>query len=312
MESKELRSIINRYLFVPISEELASQVQDVVVTLVSEITTEMVTKYAKSVFKNQVDWSFKNAIQTKYKEQVGETLTMPNIIYLILEGYTLKKMIQSDVIDVNLKAKTSLIVRNCAVTRKGDWDGIVCSKWLIEIYEYYEEYSKKKVINNFAYNDLLKAVLPHTQWVDTGLEMTEKAVYDQIRSLCASGVRGKLSWYISSQEFKSIGSPFVKAYLLAKKMVKELNWKYISESPIEIMRVALGEDAKKRKQLAKIVPDVTTGVAKEQIVKPIECSSILLARIAEGKNTMLDERMFSALELGVYLYYELLLETFNS
>ena len=312
MESKELRSLINGYLFVPISEELAGQLQAVVATQVSEMTTETVTKYAKSVFNNQEDWMFKNAIQTKYKELFGETLSMPNIIYLILEGYTLKLMLQSDTIDVNLKAKSSLIVRNCAVTRKGNWDGIVCSKWLIEIYEYYEEYSKKKVINNVAYNDLLKAVLPKTQWVDTGMEMSEKAVYDQIRSLCASGVRGKLNWYISSQEFKSISSPFVKVYLLAKKMAKEWNWKYISESPIEKIRVALGEDAKKRKQLGKIVPDVTAGVAKEQIVKPIESSSILLARIAEGKNTMLDERMFTALEFGVYLYYELLLETFNS
>lgn len=312
MESKELRSFINSYLFVPISEELAGQLQAVIATQIPEMTAETVTKYAKSVFKNQEDWTFKNAIQTKYKELFGESLTMPNIVYLILEGYALRLTVQSDTIDESSRAMFSLIVRNCAVTRKGNWDGIVCSKWLIEIYEYYEEYGKKKVINNVAYNDLLKAVLPKTQWVDTGMEMSEKAVYDQIRSLCASGIRGKQSWYISSQEFKSISSPFVKVYLLAMKMVKEWNWKYISESPIEKMRVALGEDAKKRKQLGKIVPDITTGVAKEQIVNPIEGSSILLARIAVGKNTMLDERTFTALEFGVYLYYELLLETYNS
>ena len=312
MESKELRAVINRHLFVPVSEEMARQLQDVVVTQMSGITAETVTKYAKAVFRNQVDWTFKNAIQTKYKEQFGESLTMPNIIYLILEGYILRQMIQSDAIDVNLKAKSSLIVRNCAVTRKGNWDGIVCSMWLIEIYGYYEEYCKKKVINSVTYYNLLKAVTPKAQWAETGLVISENAVYDQIRSLCANGVRGELSWYIRSHEFKSISSPFAKVYLLAKKMVKEWNWKYISDSPIEKMRVALGEEAKKRKQLGKIVSDVTTGVAKEQIVKPIEGSSVLLSRIAEGKSIMLDERMFSALEFGVYLYYELLLETFNS
>ena len=75
MESKELRSFINSYLFVPISEELAGQLQAIIATQISEMTAETVTKFAKSVFKNQEDWTFKNTIQTKYKEQFGGTLS---------------------------------------------------------------------------------------------------------------------------------------------------------------------------------------------------------------------------------------------
>ena len=311
MESKQLTNAINKHLFVPIPEDLAGHLQEVVVNHVSGMTADLVTNYANAVFRNQVDWKFKNTVQTKYKEQFGGTLTLPNIVYLILEGYALRQMVESDTFDSGQKAKFSLIVKNCAVIRKGSWDGIVCSKWLIEIYGYYDEYSKKKVIKNVAYSNLLKAVVPKVQWAETGLEITEKAVYDQIRSLCASGVRGELNWYIN-HEFKSISSPFAKAYMLAKKMVKEWNWKYISDSPIEKMRMALGEESKKRKQLGKIVEEVTAVIAKEQLVTPGEGSSILLSRIVEGKNAMLDERMFSALEFGVYLYYELLLETFNS
>ena len=312
MESKELTNAINKHLFVPIPDDLAEHLQDVVENHITGMTAEMVTNYAKAAFRNQVDWKFKDTVQTKYKEQFGSTLTLPNIVYLILEGYTLRQTLESDAIDSSSKAKFSLTVKNCAVTRKGNRDGIVCSKWLIEIYGYYEEYSKKKVINTVANNNLLKAVVPKTQWSETGLEITEKVVYDQIRSLCAGGVRGKLNWYVMSPEFKNIGSPYVKAYLLAKKMVKEWNWKYISESPVEKMREALGENAKKRKQLGKIVDEVTVGIAKEQLVSPSEGSSILLSRISEGKNISLDDRMFSALEFGLYLYYELLLETFNS
>lgn len=311
MESKELTNAINKHLFMPIPEDLAEHLQEVVLNHISGVTAEMVTNYAKAAFRNQVDWKFKNTVQTKYKEQFGGILTLPNVVYLILEGYTLRLTVESDAIDSGSKAKYSLIVKNCAVTRKGDWDGIVCSKWLIELYGYYDEYSRKKVINNVVYKNLLNSVTSKSQWTETGLDITEKAVYDQIRSLCASGVRGELNWYIN-HEFKSISSPFAKAYILAKKMVKEWNWKYISDSPIEKLRVALGDESKKRKQLGKIVEEVTTGVAKEQIVKSVEGSSILLARIAEGKNTMLDERMFTALEFGLYLYYELLLETFNS
>lgn len=312
MGNKELRNLINRHLFVPVSEELTGQLHDVVVSLVAGMDKDTVTEYAKAVFNNRIEWKFKNAIQTKYKEQYSDDLNIPNIVYLILEGYTLRETIQSDAVDVSTKARFSLIVRNCAVIRKCNWNGIVCSKWMIELYDNYEQYGKKKVIGCVAYNTLLKTVVPKTQWTETGFEITEKAVYDQIRNLCASGVRGELSWYIRSHEFKNISSPFAKAYLLAKKMVKEWNWKYISDSPVEKLRVALGEEIKKRKQLGKIVEEVKGGVANDQIVKPIEGSSILLARIAEGQNTMLDERVFSALEFGVYLYYELLLETFNS
>ena len=64
--------------------------------------------------------------------------------------------------------------------------------------------------------------------------------------------------------------------------------------------------------LSKIVADVQSGVAKDYIVKPNEASSILLLRINDGKNTALDDRMFSVLEFGVYLYYEMLLENFNN
>ena len=134
MESKQLTNAINKHLFVPIPEDLAGHLQEVVVNHVSGMTADLVTNYANAVFRNLVDWKFKNTVQTKYKEQFGGTLTLPNIVYLILEGYALRQMVESDTFDSRQKAKFSLIVKNCAVIRKGSWDGIVCSKWLIEIY----------------------------------------------------------------------------------------------------------------------------------------------------------------------------------
>lgn len=311
MESKELESLMNQYLFVPIPDKLAEQLHDVVDNLIPEMTSELVTKYAKAVFRNQADLTFMNNYQTMYKKLYGVALKMPRVAYVILMGFALSQTLQSDVVDAELKTKFSLIIRNCAVTRKGHWDGIICSKWLIEIYGYYEEYSKKMVICNVDSDNLLRAVMPNSQWEGTGLAITDKAVYDQIRSLCVSEVMANLDKYVASSEFGSIYSPFVKAYLLVRRMV-EWNWKYISESPVGKLRKALGENAKKRKQLGKIISDMAAGVAKEQIVKANEGSSLLLARMSEGQDLILDECMFSALEFGVYLYYELLLETFNS
>ena len=311
MESKELTIAINKHLFVPVSDDLVTNLQVVIENYVTELTSELVTKYAKAIFNNQVDWNFRNVIQIKYEELFGSSLIIPNIIYLILEGYTLKQMILSDLVDVNSKAKFSLIVRNCAVIRKGDWNGIVCSKWLIYTYEYYGEFCKNKVINNVEYDSLLKAVVSKTQWEDTCLEIENKSIYEQIRSLCASGIRGKLNCYTKSQEFVNISSPYTKAYLLAKKMVKEYSWKYISESPVNKLRNALGENAKKRKQLGKIIAEMTAEIDKEQLVKPSEGSSILLSCIIDGGGEM-NEKMFSALEFGIYVYYEFQLESFNN
>lgn len=312
MERKDLIIEINKHLFEPIPDELAEQLHSVVVNIVPEVSTEMVEEYAKAVFKNQVEWKFKVFVQTKYKDQYNRELVMPKVVYLILEGYVLWQIIQSDVISAELKAKFSLIVRNYAVIRKGKWDGIVCAKWLIEIFNYYKEYCKKIVVGNISYNDLLKSVIPKRQWAETRMDMADMDVYAQIRCLCASGMRGRQRYFVESSEFKSIRSPFAKVYLLVKKMVEDWNWKYISESPVDKLREALGIDVKRRKQLAKIVAEVTSGVAKNQIVKPSENTSLLLARISDGKAKALDERMFSVLEFGLYLYYELLLENFNS
>lgn len=312
MERKDLIIEINKHLFDPIPDELAEQLHSVVVNIVPEVSTEMVEEYAKAVFKNQVEWKFKVFVQTKYKDQYNRELVMPKVVYLILEGYVLWQIIQSDDISAELKAKFSLIVRNYAVIRKGKWDGIVCAKWLIEIFNYYKEYCKKIVVGNISYNDLLKSVIPKRQWAETRMDMADMDVYAQIRCLCASGMRGRQRYFVESSEFKSIRSPFAKVYLLVKKMVEDWNWKYISESPVDKLREALGIDVKRRKQLAKIVAEVTSGVAKNQIVKPSENTSLLLARISDGKAKALDERMFSVLEFGLYLYYELLLENFNS
>ncbi len=304
--------MINQNLFMPITEELSEHLHNVVISLVAEMDKDMVTRYAKAVLQNHVDFRFKNTVQTKYKEQYGEVLTIPDIALLILECYILRQVLRTEDKPESIKAQYSLIVRNCAVARKGKREGIVCAKWLIDIFNYYEKYSNNVEVDAVSYNSLLTSVVPNTQWNETGLEIAEPNVFNQIRSLCVVGMRGKFNAYVENHVFRNIGNPFAQVYVLVKKMVSEWKWQYVSSSPVEKLIEALGDDYKKRKMLSKIVADVQSGVAKDYIVKPKEASSILLLRINEGKNTALDDRMFSVLEFGVYLYYEMLLENYNN
>lgn len=304
--------MINQNLFMPINEELSERLHNVVISLVADIDKDMVTRYAKAVLQNHVDFRFKNTVQTKYKEQYGEVLTIPDIALLILECCILRQVLITEEKSESIKAQYSLMVRNCAVARKGKWNGIVCAKWLIDIFNYYEKYSNNVEVGAVSYNSLLTSVVPNTQWNETGLEITEPNVFNQIRSLCVAGIRGKFNAYVESPEFRDIGNPYAQVYVLVKKMVSEWKWQYVSSSPVEKLIDALDDDYKKRKKLSKIVVDVLSGVAKEFIVMPNEASSILLLRINDGKDTTLDDRMFSVLEFGVYLYYEMLLENFNN
>ena len=151
----------------------------------------------------------------------------------------------------------------------------------------------------------------YSNWDETGLEISDTDIYDQIRSLCVDGVHGKLNEFVSSFGYQNLSSPYTQVYVLVEKMVKEWNWKYISSCPVEIIRESLGDNAKKRKSLGKIVADVRAEIVNGQLFKPKEVSSVLLSCLYHGESSALDEQKFSVLEFGVYLYFEMLLETFN-
>ena len=209
------------------------------------------------------------------------------------------------------KMHFSLIVRNYAVLRKGDWNRLLCQNWIMEMYSYYETYAADMVKSSINYSQLLDAVVPSENWNDTGLDITQQAVYDQIRSLCMAGYYGRISGYIKTWAFKKLTSPFAQVYVLVCKMVKEWNWKYLSLSPVKKLVEVLGENCKRKKMLSNIVTEVLDEVQKEQLCAPDEESSVLLTRVYNNRPIAIDSRMFTALEFGVYIYYEMLLETFN-
>ena len=100
--------------------------------------------------------------------------------------------------------------------------------------------------------------------------------------------------------------------MIVKKMINDWQWKYVERSPVNKLTDILGQDAKKRKNLGNITNDIRTGLPAKQIIKPKMKSSILLKKIYDGGSSEIDGMMFSSLEFGVYLYYELLLETYEN
>ena len=311
MGSKQLKQAIDKHLFISLDDELITQLHEVANSMVADLDAVSVSDYVCSFMQNNVSQSFTEAFRVKYKEMYGEEVKLPAIVSVILETYVILLALQSDETEEMEKMHFSLIVRNYAVLRKGDWNRLLCQNWIMEMYSYYETYAADMVKSSINYSQLLDAVVPSENWNDTGLDITQQAVYDQIRSLCMAGYYGRVSGYIKTSAFKNFTSPFAQVYVLVCKMVKEWNWKYLSLSPVKKLVEALGENYKRKKMLSNIVTEVLDEVQKDQLCVPNEESSMLLARVCNNRPIAIDNKMFTALEFGVYIYYEMLLETFN-
>ena len=311
MESKELTRAINAHLFVPIEETLAEQLHEVTILLTSDVDTDMIENYTRAFFKNEADWSFKRLIDQKYEEQYGKALSLPGIVYIVLEVYFVRQCIQSDTVDAGLKLQFSYIVKNFAVLRKGSCEGVVCPDWIINMYQYSDSHACKLANSSVSYSQIINTVLPCCNWAQTGLDINNQEIFNQLRSLSAAGIRGRLNGYVESNAFKGLNNPFAQVYKLVVKMVKEWNWKYISSNPVEKLRNVMGDDCKKRKKLSNIVDAIREDIKDSDIIKPTMKSSVLLKKIHDNINCGIEGGSFSVLEFGTYLYYELLLETNN-
>ncbi|MBO6030464.1 MAG: hypothetical protein J6Q22_03240 [Prevotella sp.] len=311
MNSTELSRVVNRYLFVPISDDSAEQLHSVAISLAATLTVAEATSYVEAIFDNRAQTKFVLLFNLKYEDSFDEKIYLPTIVYVVLEVYVLWQALFAVELSENLKRIISLLVRNYSVLKKGNWDDLLCQEWIKDLYVYYEAHGYKTV-ETVRYTDLLNAVVPKLQWSRTGLDIGLKDVYDQLRSLCVAGVKDQVSEYLGSIAFQNVRSPFAKVYLLVDKMVYEWNWKYICKSPVRKIAEALGSEAKKRKKLSKIATEISKEITENQVLYPNMPSSILLRRISNGKPCNVDDCFFSALEFGVYLYYELLLESINN
>ena len=311
MTSNEICEAINASLFVPITEDLGKQLLEVTKTLIPSMETVDVDNCSRAFFRKEVSPSYKGKFKTQYKSTYGEELKLPDIAFVVLETYQVLLLLQSDSVDDNLKAKCSLIVKNNAIWRKGDWYDVMCPSWIEMMYSYYQKHGNRAFIGYYGYDSLLKAVVHSSSWSNTGMDLNDPKTYNSLRNLCTSVVRGRIGAFSKTPAFNNLRSPYARVYLLVCNMVKEWQWKYIDTSPVKRIIDTLGDDAKKRKSLSKIVEEVKGELPTNSIVAPNEKSSVLLSRCSSGKNSELDGKQFSVLELGVYLYYELLLETYN-
>lgn len=305
----DLKQAIDENLFLPLNEEMYNQLYEVSSSLVTSIDDAKFTSYVHSIFQTRCGIDFKIKFQTKYKEMFGVSLELPSIVFLVLQTYVIFLVFQSEDIENSRKVYYSLIVKNYAVLRKGSWEDLICQNWVVSMYSYYKRYAPKAIDTSKSYTDLLNSVVPSDDWDGTALEISDVNVYNQLRSLCAAGYRGRLSSFIENEPFVGLDSPFAQIYLLAKKMVIEWNWKYISTNPSIKFSEVFRENGKRRKKISKIIDDIYGSLKENDIYKPSKESSVILKCISTKQYLGLHNQMFSVLEFGIYLYYELMSET---
>jgi len=313
MRSNELKQTINEQLFVPLDDNLVERLHEVTDLLIAETDTDTVTveNYVKDFFANTVNISFHDLFMARYSELYNEELQLPSIVFLILVIYFVRQTLLKEFIDSHQKLQFSYIVKNYAVLKKGKWNDLICTNWIIEIYNYCDCNTCKPINSKVNYGDLIDKVLSCDSWGETGLDINDEDTYNQLKSLIIAGIRGSFNTFVNNDLFKNISSPFAQMYLLTRMMVMEWNWKYIAISPISVLKEVLGDNVNRRKNLNNIADDVRLAIPKSLIIIPAMESSVLLKRIHENKICDIEKCIFSTIEFGTCLYYEMLLESYN-
>lgn len=65
MGSKDLKRVINQYLFAPLSDELVEQLHDIALMMTENIDTGKVETYARSFFFNEASYQFQYPFNLK-------------------------------------------------------------------------------------------------------------------------------------------------------------------------------------------------------------------------------------------------------
>ena len=311
MTSEELNEAINSQLFVPISGELVEHLFEVTESLALTLGEKEVDSYSRSFFSGEIDCIFTKQVSEQYEDLFGVELIIPTVVFRVLQICIVLIIIESGDLDKDVKAKYSLIVRNNAVLAKANFGKILCTHWIEKMYSFYISYGDKSFKKCLQFEPLMKTIVSRLSWSETGLDLNDLDVYNQLRSLCVYVVRSQIITFSKSQEFMNLNSPFAKIYVLVSRMVRTWHWVYIEHSPVKLIIETMGSDIKKRKKLKRIVEEVRRELPDGDIVFPRQHSSILLDRVAFRRNIRLDETMFTSLEFGIYLYYEMLLENYN-
>lgn len=310
MTSDNLKRVIDTQLFVPIDHDEADQLHEVSVQIADKLDVETAENLVLGFLKGDVIYDFKQSFRKKWLELYGQILNVPTMIYTILELYVIRLSILSEVVTDCEKVKISFAVRNAAILKRKKWQEVMCHEWLMEIFTYADNH-KQQPIKTQPYNVLIDAVMSSNYWTESGLDFSQNDIYIQLRSLCVAGMREKVNSYVGGTEFKSLSGPFVKTYMIVQRMINDWKWMYIEPSPVSKLIEILGKDVKKKRNLSNISNDIRTSLSATQIIIPKMKSSVLLKKLYDGDSSEIDDMMFSSLEFGVYLYYELLLETYK-
>lgn len=311
MGNDDLMCAINAHLFIPLDGKIIERLQYNVMQLLLEADINMVEDCTYSFFINVVSPDFRNSFDMNYQKLYKDSLFLPDIVYVILEIFFVRKCIEADDISANVRRKYSCVVRNFAVLLKGRWSNLKCSDWVIGMYKYSNVDIDKSKHTGTPSQSFLNSILPYDNWDDTGLDISNINIFRQIHDLCIVATKNHFNNFIDSFAFLKYSSPFVRVYMLFCKMMNNYDWKYLSIEPPKIIISTMGKASTEKKKFRRIVDIIRNELNSDDLYKPTMKSSVLLRKVFSNYHCGIEECMFSVLEFGIYLYYELLLESYN-
>lgn len=297
-------------LVIPFSEVEADILDRFCEKQVEEMTQDRLEALIFSFLTRKIDVELMTAFEDFCKdEEYGGELSLAAIITVLSENIVLQTI--ENVKSNKERALYSLLLKNALILAVKGNGFVAYPKALFDTFGIYHDYiADEKIFDEEdGENELIQSVL----------DSDDDALAETINNADCAVVKSIVYDAASYQYEKIVGGLKVEAdnpvkgiYQMVKRLVVDAPWVYIDQEPAKTIKKILGNACETEFTLSKVIEDLSDEDDMKD-GKEYLTTSVLL-RIISGHEEGIElcgETRFTAAELAVYLYYELLAEALS-
>lgn len=304
-----LQKMLNEVVITPFDATITERLASICDAMADEVTVKDIDRYIVPFVTNVPEMAFKNEVEEKYASDYPdeEPLVLPPLFAIVLAQYIVIKVI-SEKLEERDQATASLILMNYMLYRKGSLIRLMLPEYIRQMYFKMDAYvDNQDTIEESGMFKHLSGLLADANYLDEHHD--EDDVKAEVRRMAKQTQIYRQRGVVGLYMFRGNLQPYVRSYQFVKELLKQTDWKFLKTDIVALLKEVLTEEEQKK---SATVDNIVSELRRAEVRVPfeqIEDSSLLLRYInGESVPTEIAARRLTAMEFGVYVYYEILLE----
>ena len=293
-------------LVIPFTEETAEALDKFCRSQIEDITLDRLEELILAFLTRQTDENFESSLLDFVKEEGLSNDIMPRAILPVLAEYIVLLAI-AECESSEQKALYSLALKNAILLAVKGEGFVATPKAVSDCFDLYYGFlmDEKVYCQEEDDNDALQELLDSDSFSEK-IKETEEEV---IKAIVYDAALYRYNNFIEGLQLDT--DNLIKSlYLLVKKIVDDTPWQYADVNTAITIKKIIGEACGTVITLSDVKSELKEQIESEE--SEFRLSSILLRLINdEDRISLPDNITFTAIELAVYIYYELLFEALN-